>query len=189
MSTTASVPWWYVASLAGGFTLLGAMVSLTAAWLISRRKNKLDDSRRFDEDIITSYVRLDELADVLHENAGGDPEEEKEIYWDTYREVLRINAKLELLAPSRIIRIVSHIAQVVFEMEPERSNRPGAEKLMSMPELVDDLKELRKEIRRTLRVGPADVKPRLRYRWSLRPSHIKHRIEVWRFEQKERTIY
>ncbi len=106
--STSTAPWWYVAALAGGFTLLGALVSLTAAWLIARRKNKLDDLRRFDEDIIAAYIRLDEISNVLHYNAGGDEEKERETYWDIYREVLRIETGIELIAPPEVVRVVRH---------------------------------------------------------------------------------
>ncbi len=177
--TTSTAPWWYVAALAGGFTLLGALVSLTAAWLIARRKNKLDDLRRFDEDIITAYIRLDELSDVLHNNAGGDEDKERVTYWDVYREVLRIETRIELIAPPEVVRIVSHVAAVVRDMEPTRAPLQDRH-VLGMPELVDDLHDLRRVIRSKLRVGPGP-RPALTRRIAVIPNRLRYSLDEWRF--------
>lgn len=68
-------------------------------------------------------------------------------------------------------------------MEPRRSLQPGT---MSMPELVEDLQDLRKVIRKKLRVG-AGPKPPLRRRaryW--RPSYLLGGYQYERFMKQER---
>lgn len=179
MTTAAElVPWWYVAALAGGFTLLGALISMATAGFIARRNNKLADLRRFEDEIVAAYVRLDQLADVLHNNAGGDVDAERETFWATYREVLQIRAKMEVIASPEIYSLVDRICEVVSQMRPHDAVSGRQE---GMPELVEALRELLLAVRRRLRVERGGVRVRttkflrrswswLRYyRWSTRP--------------------
>lgn len=156
MGTAATVPWWYVAALAGTFTVLGASLSVATTWVVARRKNRLDDSRRFDEDIIATYIRLDEICDVLHNNAGGDAQKERATYWSIWRELVRIKSRMALIATPEIVQLTSDITRIVAQMEPSRSRQEGSE---GMPELVDSLDELRRVIRKTLRIGPGTRRP------------------------------
>lgn len=180
--TSAAVPWWYVAGLAGLFTLVGVLASQFSSWLLARRKNKLDDVRRFEGDIISAYIRLDEIADILHYNAGGDPGQEKETYWEVYREVLRIVTRLSLIASPRVYGLARHYQSVVSDMEPSKSRGPSR---MSMPELVEDLDELRKVMRQELRVGAAFRRP-----WShglkLRYERFREDLYYWRMGRQQR---
>ncbi len=146
--TTSTVPWWYVAALAGGFTLLGVLVSLLASWGIAKRKNRLDDHRRFDGDLIQAYIDLDHITDILHNNAGGDPIKEEKVYWKTYKRVIAIVTRLELIASPRVYGIAQEMQGVVMHMRPSNTRADGP----GMPDLVDSLEELRQVLRKELRV-------------------------------------
>ncbi len=52
--------------------------------------------------------------------------------------------------------------------------------MMSMPELVEDLQDLRRVIRGQLRVGPGP-KPPLRRRMAALPNRLRYSLDEWRF--------
>jgi hypothetical protein len=59
MDTTSTAPWWYVAALAGGFTILGGLISLLASFLSDKRRLNHDDAHRYDDDLrryAASYI-------------------------------------------------------------------------------------------------------------------------------------
>ena len=146
VSTTATVPWWYVAALAGGFTIFGAVVTLTGLLITSRRKNRLDDSRRFDADVIEGYVTLDRAVHVMHNNLG-ETKEDNDAWWDTYREVIHLVAKLQLITSPEIAGIAEHMRIMMGSMAPQIGDAHV------MPELVESLEELRHTIRAKLRIA------------------------------------
>ncbi|WP_350280483.1 hypothetical protein [Kribbella sp. HUAS MG21] len=147
LATTANVPWWWVAALAGAFTILGVLLTLTTNLLVARSKNKLDDYRRFEPDIIGIYIQFDQFVDTIHNNAGGDPEEEKRIYWDTYRATVKNVTRLQLIASQQVVEIAREFQHLMWRFAP---GFPDADH--PMPELVDTLQELRQVLRRELRI-------------------------------------
>jgi hypothetical protein len=60
---------------------LGVLITMGASVLLARRKSTLDDARRFDADIVEIYLQFDAATGVVHENAGGNPEEERKVFW------------------------------------------------------------------------------------------------------------
>jgi hypothetical protein len=49
--TTTTAPWWYVAALAGAFTILGGVITLTGGYFSDRRKLRREDDRRWDDNL------------------------------------------------------------------------------------------------------------------------------------------
>ena len=58
VDTTATAPWWYVAALAGGFTILGGLITLAGGYLSDRRKAEREDTQRWDRDIREASARV-----------------------------------------------------------------------------------------------------------------------------------
>ena len=58
VDTTATAPWWYVAALAGGFTILGGLITLAGGYLSDRRKAEREDTQRWDRDIREASARF-----------------------------------------------------------------------------------------------------------------------------------
>lgn len=56
--TTAAAPWWYVAALAGGFTILGSVVTLFSTWRSDKRKFRRDAQHRWEGEIRKHIARL-----------------------------------------------------------------------------------------------------------------------------------
>lgn len=50
-TTVSTAPWWYVAALAGLFTVLGSVIAVVNARLADRWKAKREDLRRWDTEI------------------------------------------------------------------------------------------------------------------------------------------
>jgi hypothetical protein len=146
-TTSTDVEWWWLAVLAGAFTILGVIITLVATWLVARRKNNLDDLRRFEPAVIDIYVELDEFVDTIHNNAGGNPDEEKQIYWDTFRATVRAVTRLELLTSERVYRVARDFQRLMVRFAPgfDSSDYP-------MAELVERIEELRQVIRKELRI-------------------------------------
>jgi hypothetical protein len=171
--TSTAAPWWYVGVLAGGFTILGGIVSVFSSWIIASRKNALDDSRRFESDVIAAYIRLDEIADILHNNAGGDRENERKVYWHAYREVLTITTKLDLIASEDIRKIAHRFNIYVSEMRPLSAGESG-EAGYTMPEIVEFLEKLRLQIRRELRINKSHRSP-----WQFARDHRQYFLDKY----------
>jgi hypothetical protein len=49
--TTSTAPWWYVAALAGGFTVLGGCIGLLSTFMSDGRKFAHEESRRYDDEL------------------------------------------------------------------------------------------------------------------------------------------
>jgi hypothetical protein len=168
-STTATVPWWYVAALAGGFTIFGALLTLTGLLITARRKNRLDDSRRFDTEVIAAWVTMDKAVDVMHNNLG-ETQEDNDAWWDTYRAVISTVAKLQLITSSDIYSIAERMRILMVNMAPKIGEA------YVMPELVVSLDELRMAIRARLRI---EEKPKV-----FHPEPHGLRAVQWRIEER-----
>lgn len=59
---------------------------------------------RFDADIIEIYVQFSEAADIVHNNAGGDPDEARKAFWDLVRPVTASAQRPELSEPESFTR-------------------------------------------------------------------------------------
>jgi len=161
MTTTTTAPWWYVATLAGGFTILGTLLSFLTSWITSRRKNILDDFRRFEPDIVATYVQFDEFAEILHNNAGGDPKEESATYWRIYQDVVAMTTKLELIASEAVYKAARKFMKAT-QKGPDDYDMPG---------IVQSLEELRRVIRHELRIDQRS--------WRTPRATFRGRREEW----------
>lgn len=167
---TTAVPWWYVAALAGGFTLLGAFLAQAGSYLIAGRKNRLDDARRFDADIIEIYVQFSNATDVVHYNAGGDPDEERKIFWDLVLPVTASVQRLELIGSRDLYRIAERFRIAFLRMAPGDAG--------DMIPLVDALEELRVQIRKDLRIGALGGPAPQTWRERRRTAYIDRYLET-----------
>lgn len=168
--TTAAVPWWFVAALAGGFTLLGAILAQAGSYLIAGRKNSLDDARRFDADIIETYVQLSDATDIVHNNAGGDLDVERKVFWDLVPPVTASVQRLELIGSQELYRIAERFRIAFLHMAPGDSG--------DMIPLVDTLEKLREQIRKDLRIGAGERPPLRTRRQRRRDAYIDRYLET-----------
>lgn len=157
MDTVSTVPWWYVAALAGGFTLLGALVTFSATTFTAKQKNKLDDYRRFEGDIIQAYIDIEKALSMLHSHAGGTTGQDVKRTWRAISDIQRHERRLELIAPPEIEEIVKKVSGCAWRLNPlhpsvQDLSRPDASDAMG--ELVQLVQQdLRWTIRKSLRVG------------------------------------
>lgn len=183
---TTAVPWWYVAALAGGFTLLGAILAQAGSYLIAGRKNRLDDARRFDADIIETYIQFSNATDVVHNNAGGNPDEEHKIFWDLVPPVTASVQRLQLIGSRDLFRIAERFRIAFLHMAPGKAG--------DMIPLVDALEELREQIRKDLRIGARDGPAARTWRERRRTAFIDRYLEtddigpLWLRPWRRRTI-
>lgn len=170
LETTAAVPWWYVAALAGGFTILGAILAQAGSYLIAGRKNRLDDSRRFDADIVEIFVQFSDATDTVHNNAGGNAGEEYKIFWDLVPPVTASVQRIELIGSRELYRIAERFRIAFIHMAPG-----GAQDMIP---LVDTLEELRAQIRKDLRIDASSRPPLPTWRERRRAAYIDGYLET-----------
>ena len=63
--TISTAPWWYVAALAGGFTILGGFITLIGSYFSDKRRFKLEDLRHWDDAIVEVAVDLYVIAEKM----------------------------------------------------------------------------------------------------------------------------
>jgi hypothetical protein len=113
-ATTATAPWWYVAVLAGGFTILGGLLSLTFTYFSDRRKLRREDQRRWDDKIVQLSARVQSICGYLLEQLLNDDSSLTRSSLD-YRkqtdELRDIGREFSLIAPKRISRTIFYVLE------------------------------------------------------------------------------
>jgi len=66
--TTATAPWWYIAALAGVFTILGGLISFFSNYFVKDKELERADAARWDNQILDGCLLLLTLLEEPQSN-------------------------------------------------------------------------------------------------------------------------
>jgi len=134
--------------------ILGGLIAYFSTWAASRAKEKLEDRRRFEPEIIELYETIDKAVGDLHEMQPADEDDPEDVerelnYWiEHYVKITKASIRLQVIAPESIYKIAWHIRSDAIRMRPDRPGGPD----FTMPELVEGSEHLRLALRKELRI-------------------------------------
>lgn len=148
--TQDTSPWWVPIATLG----IGSVGTYFFSHVREGRALKIEDKRRFEQDILDQCVAIDRAVTDIHENNNDDYDDPEhgnaynQAYYTAFFALQKAQDRLSLIGPRKIAEIASRARVAAFKLGP---HYPGKDN-DTMTELHECTVALRGETRRYLRI-------------------------------------